>query len=55
MLTAARGYAELHCEKVTIVPITSDKGLCGGINSTVVKYTRIVQKINEDAEGAKAA
>jgi F-type H+-transporting ATPase subunit gamma len=27
-------------EKHVYVPITSDKGLCGGINSTVVKYTR---------------
>jgi F-type H+-transporting ATPase subunit gamma len=35
----------------TIVPITSDKGLCGGINSTVVKYTRIVDRINTETEG----
>ena len=27
-------------EKNLTVPITSDKGLCGGINSTVTKYTR---------------
>lgn len=27
-------------EKNLTVPITSDKGLCGGINSTVAKYTR---------------
>jgi len=25
-----------------LLPITSDKGLCGGINSTVVKYTKII-------------
>ena len=23
-----------------MVPVTSDKGLCGGINTTVVKYAR---------------
>ena len=27
-------------EKQLIVPLTSDKGLCGGVNSTIVKYTR---------------
>lgn len=28
------------------VPITSDKGLCGGINSSVSKYARGVLKVN---------
>ena len=23
-----------------MVPVSSDKGLCGGINTTVTKYTR---------------
>lgn len=32
--------------KTLIVPITSDKGLCGGINSTVVKYTRVLNDMN---------
>ena len=27
-------------EKNIMVPVTSDKGLCGGINTTVSKYTR---------------
>lgn len=39
--------------KNLVVPITSDKGLCGGINSTVVKYTRQVNnvlKLDADAE-----
>ena len=27
-------------EKNVVVPITTDKGLCGGINSTVSKYAR---------------
>lgn len=34
--------------KTAIVPLTSDKGLCGGINSTVVKYTKIVDKLAAD-------
>ena len=34
-----------------VVPITSDKGLCGGINTTVVKYTKI---LNEMSGGAAA-
>jgi len=32
-----------------VIPITSDKGLCGGINTTVVKYTKIVDEIAADA------
>ena len=31
------------------MPITSDKGLCGGINTTVVKYTKMVDNIASDA------
>ena len=38
--------------KALLVPITSDKGLCGGINSTVVKYTKIVDAINDEAGAA---
>jgi F-type H+-transporting ATPase subunit gamma len=30
-----------------IVPITSDKGLCGGINTTVVKYAKLLNEMNE--------
>ena len=25
-----------------VVPVSSDKGLCGGINTTVVKYSKVV-------------
>ena len=32
------------------VAISSDKGLCGGINSTVSKYTRAVLKATEGGE-----
>lgn len=34
-----------------VVPITSDKGLCGGINSTVCKYARATLSM-DGAEGA---
>ena len=44
--------AEYDGIKCTIVPVTSDKGLCGGINTTVVKYTKIVEKINHETDGA---
>ena len=37
-------------EKNIVVPVTSDKGLCGGINSTVVKYSR--GTMNTVREGA---
>jgi len=41
--------------KNMVVPITSDKGLCGGINSTVVKYVRQINNVihlgeNEEKE-----
>ena len=32
--------AAADVEKNIVVPITTDKGLCGGINSTVCKYVR---------------
>ena len=35
-----------------VLPITSDKGLCGGINTTVVKYTKIVDGVATDAGSA---
>ena len=30
-----------------VVPVSSDKGLCGGINSTVVKYSKVVSGLSE--------
>jgi len=36
---------DVDAPKNLVVPITSDKGLCGGINTTVVKYTRQVNNI----------
>ena len=28
--------------KTLLVPITSDKGLCGGINSSIIRETRLI-------------
>merc|ERR1719162_2033678 len=43
---AAVDYAELP-QKTLIVPFTSDKGLCGGINSYISRATRdCVEKIH---------
>ena len=33
-------HAAVEVEKNVTVPISTDKGLCGGINSTVSKYAR---------------
>ncbi len=44
--------AGVAAAKTTILPITSDKGLCGGINSTVVKYTKIIDGIAGDSGSA---
>ena len=30
-----------------IIPVSSDKGLCGGINSTVVKFSKVVSHSSE--------
>lgn len=42
----------VNVKKNVIVTISSDKGLCGGINSTAVKVSRAVRKLNAgpDAE-----
>lgn len=40
-------------ENNVTVAYTSDKGLCGGINSTVTKYTRGVLRVTEGGELSK--
>jgi len=40
-------YAGADVENNVTVAYTSDKGLCGGINSTVTKYTRGVLRATE--------
>lgn len=37
-------------KKNVIVTISSDKGLCGGINTTSVKVSRAIRKLNDDPE-----
>ena len=34
----------IEAEKTMIVPVSSDKGLCGGINTTVVKCSKVVSQ-----------
>lgn len=53
-LRAGAGGAGATAAKTTIVPVTSDKGLCGGINSTVVKYTKIVDGVADDFGSASS-
>ena len=38
-------------ERTVVVPISSDKGLCGGINTAVVKYTGVLKAINNGQAG----
>ncbi|KAK9051907.1 hypothetical protein SSX86_028535 [Deinandra increscens subsp. villosa] len=40
----------VNVKKNVIVTVTSDKGLCGGINSTSVKISRALYKINSGPE-----
>ena len=47
----AYAAAAADVEKNVVVPITKDKGLCGGINTTVCKYARATLKI-ADEDGA---
>jgi F-type H+-transporting ATPase subunit gamma len=42
--------AGVEAEKTMVVPISSDKGLCGGINTTVVKYSKVVSGLSEEGE-----
>src|ERR1041384_6784332 len=36
--------AERPAERILLIPITSDRGLCGGYNSYVIKLTRELMK-----------
>ena len=45
-----RNNAGADVENNVTVAYTSDKGLCGGINSTVTKYTRGVLRATEGGE-----
>lgn len=47
---ALLAHAGADVENNVTVAYTSDKGLCGGINSTVTKYTRGVIRATEGGE-----
>ena len=49
-LSDIRHNAGADVENNVTVAYTSDKGLCGGINSTVTKYTRGVLRATEGGE-----
>ena len=36
----------IDVKKSVVVTLSSDKGLCGGINSTVVKVSRALYRLN---------
>lgn len=38
----------MHVDKNVILTISSDRGLCGGINSTAVKFSRALFRVNGD-------
>ena len=48
--SALPNTAGVETEKTMVVPISSDKGLCGGINSTVVKYSKVLTGLSEEGE-----
>ena len=45
LLTSLVQTPGVDVKKNVIVAITSDKGLCGGINSTSVKVSKALQKM----------
>ncbi|KAG2330611.1 hypothetical protein Bca52824_001791 [Brassica carinata] len=49
-LPLARTKEGIDVKKSVVVTLSSDKGLCGGINSTVVKVSRALYKLNAGPE-----
>ncbi len=47
-------HAAVEVEHNLVVPVSTDKGLCGGINSTVSKYARGTLATFEGGETATA-
>jgi hypothetical protein len=41
--------------KTVTVAVTSDKGLCGGLNSNITKYTRTLLKLYQGEECGRVA
>eukprot|EP00877_Chromochloris_zofingiensis_P004030 jgi/Chrzof1/13628/Cz08g05010.t1_ATPC2[v5.2] len=44
-------YPAINPPKDTTVAVTSDRGLCGGLNSNITKYTRALLKLYKGTEG----
>lgn len=40
-------HAAISASKSLTIAISSDKGLCGGLNSNISKYTRTLLRMNE--------
>jgi len=45
--------AAVTAPKTATVAVTSDKGLCGGLNSNITKYTRMLLRLNEPSGRGK--
>uniref|UniRef100_A0A7S3FJ70 ATP synthase subunit gamma n=1 Tax=Prasinoderma singulare TaxID=676789 RepID=A0A7S3FJ70_9VIRI len=43
---------DAEAENVLLVPFTSDKGLCGGVNSTIVKYSRALMELQSESKSS---
>ncbi len=39
-------HAAASVNKDVYLAVTSDKGLCGGVNSTITKYTKALRRMN---------
>ena len=46
LVTSVKFASGIDVKKNVIVTISADKGLCGGINSTSVKISRAMHKLN---------
>jgi len=42
-------FPSAQSDSTTVVPITSDKGLCGSINSQIVKFTHVLGHVTEES------
>jgi F-type H+-transporting ATPase subunit gamma len=51
-MTPHHTYTAIAANKTVTVAITSDRGLCGGLNSNITKYTRALLRMNDQAPGA---
>lgn len=45
----AKKKANFNAKKYLLVPITSDKGLCGGVNSSVIREVKAMVKADRSA------